>query len=63
MDVNAEVEKAVDIMAHHGIQPDVQREVVRILIGAGVEHCLNEQEKVRAQKNALIDTAHAGLVH
>lgn len=63
LDINAEVMKAGELMSRYRMTKDDQLEVVRILIACGVEHCLNEQEKVRTGNDALVSKAFGGLVH
>lgn len=58
IDITDEVQKAVEIMARYRMPQDDQIEVVRIILAAVVEHCL--QERVR-QKNDLVSKAH-GLI-
>lgn len=65
LDINNEVMKAGEIMSRYRMTREDQIEVVRILMAAGLEHCLNEQEKVLQEKNWLVDKACVGpgLVH
>lgn len=65
VDINNEVLKAGEVMSRYQMSREDQIEVVRILLAAGVEHCLNEQELVRTSKDALIKKVCVGpgLVH
>lgn len=60
VDINNEVMKAGDIMSRFRMPREEQIEVVRILMAAGVEHCLQEQEKVRADADHLLKKAYVG---
>lgn len=63
VDINEEAMKAGAIMSRYGVPRDEQLEVVRLLLNAGVEHCLQEQDKLRQSTEAIIAKAHMGLVH
>ena len=61
-----EIAKAATIMSRYRMKTDDQIEVVRILLSAGVEKCLSEQERIRADKDskvALAQKDYRGLVH
>lgn len=62
VDVNAEVMKAGELMSRYNVSREDQLTVVRLLIGAGVEHCLQAQERVRDERDALVNRAQ-GMVH
>jgi hypothetical protein len=57
MNLQAEIEKATVIMAHYRMPREDQATVVKLLLNVGVEHCLAEQERVRAEKEAMIEHA------
>jgi hypothetical protein len=63
VDIQAECMKAGDLMRRYGVPGPVQTEVVKILMEAGVEHCLQEQQKIRERNAGLIERATNGLVH
>lgn len=63
IDINQEVMKAGDIMRRFQMPRDAQIEVVRIIMACGVEHCLNEQERVRAENTRLIAKAQMGMTN
>lgn len=63
MDINNECLKAGEIMSRYRVSREDQIEVVKILMACGVEHCLNEQEKIKAQREALVEAAYQGMVH
>ena len=65
LDINGEVLKAGDIMLRYHMSKADQLEVVRILLAVGVEHCLNKQEEVRAEREYMIERAQRGpgMVH
>lgn len=50
-------------MSRYRMPKEDQIEVVRLLLAAGVEHCLQEQERYRKGADAMIERAHTGLVH
>ena len=60
MNINAEISKASLIMARYHVPDDEQIAVVKILIDAGVEKCLDEQQRIREQGNVLVQRAYAG---
>lgn len=55
--------KAGDIMRRFQMPRDAQVEVVLIIMACGVEHCLNEQERVRAEHARLIAKAQMGMTN
>ncbi|HXF12233.1 MAG TPA: hypothetical protein VN517_03710 [Terriglobales bacterium] len=55
--------KAAAIMSRYRMTKDDQIEVVRLLLAAGVEHCLQEQEKVGSGNLQTIERTYGGLVH
>jgi 2-keto-3-deoxy-L-rhamnonate aldolase RhmA len=57
MDLNAQVEKASAIMARYRMSREDQIACIKILLDVGVERCLAEQERLREQKNAMIEHA------
>lgn len=65
LDINKEVAKSGHIMSRYRMAEADQIEVVRILLAAGVEHCLNEQQRLLGEKDAAINTAFSGarIVH
>ena len=65
LDINNEVMKAGELMGRYRMSKDDQLEVVRVLIACGVEHCLNEQEKVRNGNEEMVQRAFVGpgLIH
>jgi hypothetical protein len=63
MDINNECLKASDIMSKYRMTREDQIAVVKILMAAGVEHCLNEQQALRDGQNAMINRAQGILVH
>lgn len=63
IDINNEVMKAAAIMSRYRMTKDDQIEVVRLLLAAGVEHCLQEQEKVGSGNLQTIERTYGGLVH
>ena len=64
-DVNNEILRAGEVMSRYRMSREDQITVVKILMDAGVEHCLQKQEALRAEREKLIQTACAGpgLVH
>lgn len=51
-------------MLMRGIPPAEQQEIVRILVDAGVEKCLDEQEEIRKTNEFLVQKAFSpGIVH
>ena len=60
IDINNECLKASDIMSKYRMSREDQIAVVKILMAAGVEHCLNEQQRMLTEKKSLIDGAFAG---
>lgn len=60
LDINNEALKASEIMSRYRMPREDQIEVVRILMAAGVEHCLNEQTRLVSEKKSMIDTAFSG---
>ena len=65
IDITNEVMKAGELMSRYRMTKDDQLEGVRLLLACGVEHCLNEQEKVRNGNEELIQRAYVGpgLIH
>ena len=63
MGLNDELAKASEIMARYNMHSHDQVEVIRILVDAGVEKCLDEQQRIRDEKDALVSAAFSGLVH
>lgn len=65
MDINNEVAKSGQIMSRYRMAEADQIEVVRILMAAGVEHCLNEQQRLLSERESVINTAFSGarIVH
>ena len=59
IDVGQEALKAIKIMARYRMSGDDQQEVLNVLMGAGVEYCLQEQERLRDQNEAMIASAQA----
>ena len=60
MNINAEIAKASLIMARYHVPDEQQIAVVKILVDAGVEKCLDEQQRIREQGAALVQRAYAG---
>jgi hypothetical protein len=63
LDIDSEVHKAGVVMSRYGMTKEDQLEVLRLLVAVGVEHCLNEQERVRTRDDATVAKAFSGLVH
>lgn len=63
--LNAEIEKASLVMSRCGMGQEDQVTVVRILVDAGVEKCLDEQQRIREELGALVNKAFIGpgIVH
>ena len=60
MNINTEIVKASIIMARYHVPDHEQIAVVKILLDAGVEKCLDEQQSIREQGSALVQRAYAG---
>ena len=60
MNINAEIAKASLIMARYHVPDDEQIAVVKILVDAGLEKCLDEQQRIRDQRAAMVQRAYAG---
>ena len=65
VDINNEVMKAGEVMSRYRMSKEHQLEVVKLLIGAGVEHCLQEQQRFAADKEEIVRRAQTGpgIVH
>ena len=50
-----EIARAAEKMSRYRMPPDEQLEVVRILLDAGVEKCLDEQQRLRDEKEAILE--------
>ena len=64
MGLNDEIAKAARIVLMRGILPAEQQEIVWILVDAGVEKRLAEQEEIRKTNELLVQKAFSpGIVH
>jgi hypothetical protein len=61
MNLNNEIAKASEIMARYGVRGEDQVAVVKILVDAGVEKCLDEQQRIRESMDAAVMKAYEGL--
>jgi hypothetical protein len=57
MDINLEIIRASKIMAKYHVSREDQADVVKILLDAGIQHCLDEQERLRSEKEQMIRQA------
>jgi hypothetical protein len=55
--IEDEIGKASAIMTRYRMTKDDQIAVVKRLIDVGVERCLQEQERLRLEKESMIDYA------
>lgn len=63
VDPNKEAAKASEIMSRYGVSMEDQMQVVKILMSAGVEHCLNEQENLRDSNSDIVKRIYGERVH
>ena len=61
MNINTEIARASAIMKQYGVPDHDQLTVVRMLIDAGVEKCLDEQQRLRDEADILTMKAYEGL--
>ena len=62
MNTDQAIAKASEIMWRYRISKDDQVAVIKILMDAGVERCLEEQQRIRDENAVIIDRV-TGLVH
>lgn len=63
MNIETEIAKASATMARYRMSQDDQVLVIKTLLNAGIEHCLNEQERLRVEKEAMIEHASADPIY
>lgn len=57
MNLEDEIGKASAVMARYRMSKDDQIAVIKKLIDVGVERCLQEQERLRLEKESMIEHA------
>lgn len=62
MNTDEVIAKASEIMWKYRVSKDDQISVIKLLLDAGVERCLEEQQRIREEKEMLIQSA-VGLIH
>jgi len=55
--LDADIRKASEIMWKYRVAKEDQIAVVRILVDAGVEKCLDEQQRIREESAVLVNAA------
>ena len=64
MGLTEQINRAAEIMARYGMTGEDIVTIVKILVDAGVEKCLDEQQRLRQENDALVRAAFSGgLVH
>lgn len=63
MNIEAEIEKASAIMARYRVSREDQISIVKTLLDAGVERCLQEQERLTQEKQAMIEYVQRNPIH
>lgn len=63
MGINESLSKATEIMARYNMQGSDQVAVIKILVDAGIEKCLDEQQRIREELDSITLKAYTGLVH
>lgn len=61
--MNESLAKASEIMARYNMQGTDQVAVIKILVDAGIEKCLDEQQRIRQEMDSMTLAAFEGLVH
>ena len=61
--LNNAIAKASLVMARYGMTGEDQVSVVRMLVDAGVEKCLDEQQRIREEQTALVAAVCGVIVH
>ena len=61
--MNESLVKASEIMARYNMHGEDQIAVIKILVDAGIEKCLDEQQRIREEQDSMTLAAYAGLVH
>ena len=53
MGINESLSKATEIMARYNMQGSDQVAVIKILVDAGIEKCLDEQQRIREELDSI----------
>ena len=57
MGLNDEIARASTIMHRYRVPKDEQVAVIKLLVDAGVNHCLDEQQRIRFEKDEAVQNA------
>ena len=57
MALNDEIARAATIMWRCRVPKEDQVEIIKLLVDAGVNHCLREQERIRFERDAAVENA------
>lgn len=57
MALNDEIARASTIMHRYRVSKDDQVAVIKILVDAGVNHCLDEQQRLRFEQESAVENA------
>ena len=55
MGLNEEIARASSIMWRYHMPKEVQVELVKMLVDAGVNYCLAEQDRIRLERQQVVD--------
>ena len=57
MALNDEIARASTIMHRYRVAKDDQVAIIKLLVDAGVNHCLDEQQRIRFEREAAVENA------
>ncbi len=63
MSLDNEIAKASELMWKYKVAKSDQIAIIKMLVDAGVEKCLDEQQRIRDEQDSQTLKAYAGLVH